>query len=66
MEKNNDTSKRNYLSSNRHNASAEIIKSDFRLESLKRGVWGHDSCDHERESTQREMKGTGTKEESNK
>ena len=48
MEKNNDTSKRNYFSSNRHNAAAEIIKSDYRLEVLKRGVWGHSSCDREK------------------
>ena len=28
--------------------NAEIIKSDFRLESLKQGVWGHGSCDREK------------------
>ena len=44
----NNTSKRNYFSSNRHNAPAEIIKSDFRLESLKRGVLGHSSCECEK------------------
>ena len=37
---NNDTSKRGYFSSNRHNAPAEITRSDFRLESLKCGVGG--------------------------
>ena len=44
----NDTSKRNYFSSNRHNDPTEIIRSDFRLESLKRGVWDHGSCDCEK------------------
>ena len=48
VQKNDNTSKRNYFSSNRHNAPAEIIGSDFRLESLKRGVWGHGSCDPEK------------------
>ena len=48
VEKNNDTSKRNYFSSNRHDASAEIIRSDYRLEVLKRGAFGHPSCEREK------------------
>ena len=47
VKKNNDTSKRNYFSSNRHDASAEIIRSDYRLEVLKRGAFGHPSCERE-------------------
>ena len=54
VEKKNDTSKRNYFSSNRHNAPAEIIKSDFRLESLKRGVSGHGSCECEKKEVHKD------------
>ena len=66
VEKNNDTSKRNYFSSNRHNAPAEIIRSDFRLESLKRGVGVMEVVIVKIGSTQREMMSTGTREESKK
>ena len=44
VEKNNDTSKNNYFSSNRHDAAVEIICSDYRLEQMRQGVWGHPSC----------------------
>ena len=36
VEKNNDTSKRNYFSSNKHDAPGEIIRSDYRLNELQR------------------------------
>ena len=44
MEKNNDVSKKNYFSSNKHDAAVEIIRSDYRLEQMRQGVWGHPSC----------------------
>ncbi|MCG8626156.1 MAG: hypothetical protein MJE68_29690 [Proteobacteria bacterium] len=48
MEKNNDTSKRNYFSSNKHDAPGEIIRSDYRLNELQQGVWGHSTCVREK------------------
>ena len=42
VEKNNDTSKRNYFS-DKHNAPGEIIRSDYCLKELQHGVWGHPS-----------------------
>ena len=48
VEKNNDTSRRNYFSSNKHDAPGEIIRSDYRLNELQRGVWGHPSCVREK------------------
>ena len=44
VEKNNDTSKRNYFSSNKHDAPGEIIRSDYRLNKLQQGVCGHPTC----------------------
>ena len=35
VEKNNDDSKRHYFSSNRHDAAAEIVRADERLEILR-------------------------------
>ena len=48
VEKNNDTSKRNYFSSNKHDAPGEIIRSDYRLNELQWGVWRHPSCVREK------------------
>jgi len=45
VEKNNDDSKRHYFSSNHHEAPAEIIRSDARLEMLVSGTDGHPSCE---------------------
>ena len=38
VEKNNDDSKRNYFSSNRRDATAEILKTEARLETLAGGA----------------------------
>ena len=35
VEKNNDDGKRHYFSSNRHDAAAEIVRADERLEILR-------------------------------
>ena len=40
----NDTSKRNYFSSNKHEFPGEIIMNDYCLNELQRGVWGHPTC----------------------
>ena len=48
VEKNNDTSKRNY-SSNKHDTPGEIIRSDYHLNELQQGVWGHPSCVREKQ-----------------
>ena len=37
----NDDSKWHYFSSNKHDAPGEIIKSEYRQETLQRGAWGH-------------------------
>ena len=44
VEKNNDDCKRNYFSSNRHDAATEIIKADVRLQTLDQGTAGLPSC----------------------
>ena len=44
----NDTSKRNYFSSDKHDAPGEIIRSDYRLNELQWGVWGQPSCVREK------------------
>ena len=44
VEKNNDDSKRHYFSSNKHDAPGEIIRSEFRQEALRQGVWNHSTC----------------------
>ena len=44
VEKNNDDAKRNYFSSNRHNAAGDILLSEARLEDLRRGNEERDSC----------------------
>ena len=48
MKKNNDTSKQKYISSNKHDAAGKIIRSDYRLNELQQGVWGHPSCVREK------------------
>ena len=48
VEKNDDTSKRNYFSSNKHEFPVEIIRNDYRLNELQRGVWGHSTCVREK------------------
>ena len=48
VEKNNDDSKRHYFSSNKMDAAAEIVRSDYRLEVMRQGVWGHPSCQREK------------------
>lgn len=44
MEKNNDDCKRNYFSSNRHDAARDILVAEARLEQLVRGAPGIPSC----------------------
>ena len=48
VEKNNDDSKRHYYSSNKHDAPAEIIRSDARLEMLRQGTGGYPSCERKK------------------
>ena len=48
VEKNNDDSKRNYFSSNRHDATAEILKTEARLETLASGTDTIPSCRREK------------------
>ena len=38
VEKNNDAAKKNYFSSNKHDAPGEILKTEARLEALRRGI----------------------------
>ena len=40
VEKNNDDAKRNYFSSNRHDAAGDILLTEARLEELQRGKYG--------------------------
>ena len=44
VEKNNDDAKRNYHSSNRHDAAGDILVTEARLEELRRGTTEFDSC----------------------
>ena len=44
VEKNNDDAKRNYYSSNRHDACRDILLAEARLEMLRRGIDGIQSC----------------------
>ena len=43
-----DDSKRHYYSSNKHDAPAEIIRSDARLEMLQQGTGGYPSCERKK------------------
>ena len=55
VEKNNDDSERQYFSSNKMDAVAEIVRCDYRLEAMRQGVWGYPSCHREkRKYTQRD------------
>ena len=40
VKKNNDNSNRHYFSSNKHDASGEMIRSKYQQEALQQGVWG--------------------------
>ena len=40
VEKNNDDAKRNYFSSNRHDAAGDILRTETILEELRRGKFG--------------------------
>ena len=44
VEKNNDDAKRNYYSSNRHDAAGDILRAEARLEKLRRGTTEIESC----------------------
>ena len=44
VEKNNDDAKRNYFSSNRHDAAKEILATEARLETLRNGTQDRESC----------------------
>ena len=48
VEKND--SKRHYSSSSKHDAPGEIIRSEYRQETLQRGAWGHPTCVRQKRS----------------
>ena len=48
VEKNNDDLKRHYFSSNKMDAAGEIVRGDYRQETLRHGVCGHPSCHREK------------------
>ena len=60
VEKNNDDAKRNYFSSNRHDAAGDILRTEAILEELRRGKFG--VCVRKREHTRRPMMPIGMKE----
>ena len=44
VEKNNDDAKRNYFSSNKHDAAREILVTEARQEELRKETDDRDSC----------------------